>query len=277
MLIISTGATPTHDAPNQQYFIGSFDGKTFTNDNPDSTVLWVDQGPDTYAGIVYNELPDKRRIFVSWMNRWDYAQDLDFNVWNGQMTIPRVFNLVVNTDGRVLLASTPIRELNKLRTPLLHWTSREPIKANYTNTINNLTAIPSNLLDIELTIDVSRLGPGDKVGLQFGGVKDKLLVYFNGSFVVDRTNAGRHDFSPLYRLVHVGPRFASSPRLTMKLILDVSSLELFADNGLSSMTTLFFSEESLSSKIDLFFESKNKTSELKDFHLAIYQLKSVWK
>lgn len=55
--------------PTTQYYIGSFDGQTFTNDNSKETVLWLEYGPDSFAGIVYNQLPDGRRPFISWMNR----------------------------------------------------------------------------------------------------------------------------------------------------------------------------------------------------------------
>ena len=272
LLISLAGSTQ----PNMQYFIGSFDGKTFINENKNDAILWLDYGPDSYAGVAYNESPDNRRIFISWMSRWDYARSLSFNAWNGQMTIPKALNLVENSEKRLLLSSLPVREVEGLRTHLL--TSTEiTLKPNVTKNINNLTAISSNLLDIELTVDISLLGPTDRFGFEFSGEKDKLKVYYNGSFVIDRTNAGRHDFNGLYGLVNKAPRLTNSPSMNLRLILDVSSIELFGDNGLTLMTSLFFSDNNLSSNITLFYESERNTSELKNLELNVYQLKSVWK
>ena len=36
-----------------QYFTGSFDGKTFTNDDPAEQVRWLDYGKDFYAGVTF--------------------------------------------------------------------------------------------------------------------------------------------------------------------------------------------------------------------------------
>ena len=40
-----------------QYFIGSFDGHTFANDNPRETALFADYGKDFYAGVTFSDIP----------------------------------------------------------------------------------------------------------------------------------------------------------------------------------------------------------------------------
>ena len=40
-----------------QYFLGDFDGETFTNDNPPATTLWADYGKDFYATQDWKSLP----------------------------------------------------------------------------------------------------------------------------------------------------------------------------------------------------------------------------
>ena len=44
-----------------QYFVGSFDGTRFLNENPSSTTLWVDYGKDFYATILVFGHPAHRR------------------------------------------------------------------------------------------------------------------------------------------------------------------------------------------------------------------------
>ena len=38
----------------EQYFVGSFDGTRFVNDNPPSTTLWTDYGKDCYCALTFN-------------------------------------------------------------------------------------------------------------------------------------------------------------------------------------------------------------------------------
>ena len=40
-----------------QYFVGTFDGTTFVNDNPPDTTLWVDYGKDFYATLSFSDIP----------------------------------------------------------------------------------------------------------------------------------------------------------------------------------------------------------------------------
>ncbi len=44
-----------------QYFVGTFDGRTFVNDNPPERTLWVDYGKDFYASLSYSNLPASPR------------------------------------------------------------------------------------------------------------------------------------------------------------------------------------------------------------------------
>lgn len=49
VLLVSVSAMAPAGGNGIQYFIGDFDGATFTADNPDQT-LWLDYGSDDYAG-----------------------------------------------------------------------------------------------------------------------------------------------------------------------------------------------------------------------------------
>ena len=205
-----------------------------------------------------------------------YLMEIPTNPWRGQMTLPRDMKLVELPNKRILLASQPVPEIEKLRTRSFTTLSRK-LASNQTLNINNLTTISSNLLDIELTADLTHFGPKDSFGLEFSGVKDKLKVYFNDKFVIDRTNAGRHDFSNRFTLVNTYPRLTDSKQLKLRLILDTSSIEVFADNGLTVMTSLFFSDDNLSKNITLFYNSSEKNNHVNLEQFAIHQLKSIWK
>ena len=55
----------------EQYFVGTFDGTLFTNDNPSSTTLWTDYGKDCYCALTFNGmLPGQLPVMIGWMSNW---------------------------------------------------------------------------------------------------------------------------------------------------------------------------------------------------------------
>ena len=97
-----------------QYFIGHFDGINFKNDNPPETVLWIDYGKDFYAAQSYFNLSSKRRVWIAWINNWEYAQKVPTEVWRGNFTIPREVKLK-KVKEKIRIFQEPIIELEKLR------------------------------------------------------------------------------------------------------------------------------------------------------------------
>ena len=74
-----------------QYFVGKFDGTTFTEDHPGSGPHWVDWGKDFYASTSFantgNETLD--RTWIAWMSNWQYASKLPSLPGRGEMTTAR--------------------------------------------------------------------------------------------------------------------------------------------------------------------------------------------
>nr|QIX12408.1 MDL5 [Mayetiola destructor] len=262
--------------PTTQYYVGSFDGQTFTNENSKETILWLDYGPDSYAGITYNQLPDGRRIFISWENRWQYAQQLNFNVWNGQMGLARELTLN-KIDNRILISSLPVRETKMLRIdhvrkqniPIENYLSFEIAKFDDENRKQSV--------DIEMMLNIANLKAGDSFNIVFFGVNDALNISFNGNeFILDRSKAGRIDFPNFGRLWNA-PRMIESSILKLRIIIDRSSIEFFADDGLTVMTALFYSEEDIASKMVIQVHSASLDSMIAVKEFNVYKMKSIWK
>ena len=57
-----------------QYFVGEFDGETFTTNQKD--IKWLDLGADNYAGITYNNVPNNERIFRPFTSKFALVQHL---------------------------------------------------------------------------------------------------------------------------------------------------------------------------------------------------------
>lgn len=90
------------------YFIGDWNGKEFIPD--DVEMRWLDYGRDNYAGVTFNDAPDSRKIYLGWMNNWEYADKIPANPYRGAMTAPRELTLVTH-NSKLTLLQNPVKEL----------------------------------------------------------------------------------------------------------------------------------------------------------------------
>ena len=104
-----------------QYFVGHFDGTTFSSENPPEQTMWVDYGRDYYASTSFADLPksDGRRIWLGWLNNWEYAPKVPTYPWRGTQSVPRELKLRRFADG-LHLVQQPVAELRSLRTRHTH-------------------------------------------------------------------------------------------------------------------------------------------------------------
>lgn len=250
-----------------QYFVGSFDGKTFKNDNPPSTVLWLDYGVDNYAGVTWFNAPDQRRIFIGWMSNWDdYAQKVPTQKWRSAMTVPRDFSLYKNKDGAYRLRQLPVPELQALRK------KHVPIADQSLN--GNLDFAQSTpLKELDLHFDLKNAG-AKQVGFTLSNSKgEKVVVAYDPArkeMSIDRTQSGIIDFSKIFPKKHSGPIDAGD-QLHIRAIIDVASVELFINDGKLAMTEIFFPNEDFG-RLSLFAEGGTA-------HLmpsSLWELSRIW-
>ena len=100
-------------------------------------------------------------------------------------------------------------------------------------------------------------------GLRIGFDENK------NAFFIDRTKAGKSVFDPQFAAIHYAPRIANSKKSNLILILDNSSIELFADGGLTCMTDIFFPEQP-------FNEWRTEANSNLFAPGEVSQLKSIW-
>lgn len=249
-----------------QYFIGSFDGVTFKNDNPPDTILWLDYGADNYAGVTWANAPDQRRIFIGWMSNWnDYAMKVPTEAWRSAMTVPRELTLR-ETPGGFRLFQQPVAELEKLRKDKMVL-EKQIIRDSLKVTMSSATE------DIELTFNVAS-SINDNFGFLLRNKKGEYVKigYDAGrrEIFVDRQHSGDSSFSSLFAARHAAP-YDISNKLTLRALLDVASVELFADEGRLAITDIFFPHEDFT-ELDVY--SENGTVELESG--MIYGMNSIW-
>lgn len=101
VLVVGIGEGAHCDGAGTQYFVGDFDGETFTNLNHPDKVLWLDFGRDYYATQSFSDVPeqDGRRIVSTWMNNHQYSLELPSDSFRGTMAMPRELYLFESGDG----------------------------------------------------------------------------------------------------------------------------------------------------------------------------------
>ncbi len=201
-----------------QYWVGDFDGAVFT---PTQPARWADWGKDFYAAITYSDLPDPgRRVWLAWMNSWDYAKAIPTHPWRGAMTLPRELGLA--PDGAEwALTQTPVRELDGLREE-----GRELIAGQ------DVEVTPGQALD--LTVTVPQGGRATFTFRSEAGVEATLRAG-GGELVLERP--AREDV-PGFGGTHAAPLPSAGGDTDLRIVLDTCSLEVFAAGGRISLTDL---------------------------------------
>eukprot|EP01037_Dinobryon_pediforme_P017767 gene17767-17984_t len=62
----------------------------------------------------------------------------------------------------------------------------------------------------------------------------------NNQYYIDRRTSGKVDFNPDFAKIAYAPRLATPTVSNLELLVDASAIDLFADNGLTVMASVFF-------------------------------------
>lgn len=246
VLIVNLNPGGPNGGSGVQYFVGDFDGKTFTMDQSfaervnNEKAVWADYGKDNYAGVTWNNVPtsDGRRLFIGWMSNWEYAQQVPTTTWRSSTTIPRELKLV-KKEGNYNLVSMPVRELNNY--------VAETISAKSLNGKGNLTLVKDGFNDLTksiISLDLKKLKQCDYTFTLSNLDGESLSFGLNNKenfLFIDRSKAGKVDFSDKFAST-ISKAFleGSQKSAAFKIILDKTSIEIFYNNGEKVMTEIFF-------------------------------------
>jgi fructan beta-fructosidase len=237
VLIVNLNPGGPNGGSATQYFVGQFDGKTFTPLN-DKT-KWADYGPDEYAGVTFANT-GSRRIFLGWMSNWEYANQVPTSPWRSAMTIPRELGLR-QEGAEIYLTSQPAAELASIaKTPAT--LQNVAVK----NTVDLTTRLKSTSAKHRLTLKTAQFGSFELLLGNAAG--EELVVGYDQAkkqYFIDRSKAGQKDFSPKFTGRATAPRLSAAAGTELTLFFDAASVELFADQGLTAMTEIFFPNKPL--------------------------------
>ncbi|HVS93517.1 MAG TPA: glycoside hydrolase family 32 protein [Mucilaginibacter sp.] len=238
VLIVNINPGGPQGGSATQYFVGDFNGRTFAPN--DTATRWLDQGTDEYAGVTWSNTGG-RRIFLGWMSNWQYATSVPTKTWRSAMTIPRELKLV-KVDNAYYVAAEPVKEFDKLKGPAI---SLQNVDVEGDVNLTKRIKVTDNQYELDLS---SAQLKSFSITL-FNAAGQKLLVGYDeevNSWYIDRTQAGESAFNKDFAKRFSIQRIAKTKGTDLKLIVDAASVELFADHGLTIMTSIFFPHQPLS-------------------------------
>lgn len=225
-----------------QYFIGDFDGKTFTADtdtNGKVLTKWLDYGKDNYAVVSWSDAPDNRRTIIGWMSNWQYAAEVPTKQFRSANTLPREISLFKGADGQIYAATTPSPEIGALRGKMTVNAKSVSVKGK-----GKTIALPSEndgICEILMDIDPGKAGSISLTFSNDNGEKTVLTYAPNyETLSFDRRESGIVDFSQDFPAITVTPTFNGGKTLPLRIFIDRSSMEVFANDGKGVMTNLVF-------------------------------------
>jgi len=182
------------------------------------------------------------------------------------MTVPRQLSLR-DVHGALKIVQSPVTQLRELRSaPVTHLRNRR-IR-------NGTTTLPARgkALWIDATL---RPGSAKTYGLKVrtGKGQETVIGYDRtaGQLYVDRTHSGNVNFDPAFSSIERAPLTARGGVIHLTLLVDWSSVEVFAQNGKVLITDQIFPDPT-STGVAAF--AVNGTATLRS--ITIYHMRSAW-
>lgn len=230
VLVVGIGDGCPAPGSGTQYFVGSFDGFTFTNETSNDQVRWLDLGRDHYATQSWFAAPNGRRVAIAWMSNWRYARHTSTRFFRGVMTLPRDMYLGVDVSGKHFVCQRFAAELdNAFGAPAA------VIAVGRTHSVpavfrarGRISFRPGEFIRIRLFDDeydhfqIQRTEQGYEIKLvrnAYGG-DDVFQAQFPHKYIV--------------------PIDSEFDELDIDMIVDAGAVELLLDGGRYSISQLFF-------------------------------------
>jgi len=228
-------------AADGRYLVGTFDGQRFT---PEGDLKQTDYGANCYAVQTYSDIPpsEGRRIQIAWMAGGTYPE----MPFNQQMSFPCEMRLKTFPEG-VRLCRWPVKEIESLYEKAYRWRNLilKPGK-------NPLSGIEGDLFDIEAEFEVK---DADEFGFRIRGEP----VRYRGK---------EKSLSCLGKTAPLEPQ---NSRISLRVLVDRTSLEAFGNGGRVSMTSCFLPKAEAQG-----LEVYASGGTVRVISLKVHSLRSAW-
>ena len=246
VLLVSINPGGPNGGTATQYFVGDFDGTNFTLDEGFASTLdenestWIDLGKDNYAGVTWSNIPDTdgRTLFMGWMANWQYGEKVPTEGWRSSMTAAREMRLL-KTEKSYRLAFIPVREFDEYKR-LKSQQDHVVISGQYKITGSDVTDLSRSAVNFMVS-DIHNNPFKMTLSNSVGEFVDFGYDTVENGFYVDRKKSGIIDFSKDFaQKTSKAPRISKKDNLTVSLLIDKTSIEIFYDDGETVMTEIFF-------------------------------------
>jgi len=258
-----------------QYFVGDFDGHTFTIDaafaeriqNGDGVHLSF--GPDAFAGVTWSGIPDLdgRRLFTSWMSNRSYADKVPTFPWRSAMNMTKELSLH-KIENQYQLRANTFREINKICTNLV---AKIPARLAKENQVL-VEGLGSGIYRLLIEFDKDSQAV---FGLKFYNDADEMIVLgFDGqtnNYFMDRSKSGKTDFHEDFSEMIFAPLPYEQDVIKWEVLVDKGGIEVIADDGQINLSSIYFASKALT-KIGLIVAGKEV--EILDGKVTVLQ--SIW-
>jgi len=272
----------SYNTPNNgssmQYFVGDFDGTTFTSDNTEDLILTLDHGRDFYAAVTWNNVPDERRLMIGWINNWLYGQDFPTSPWRSAQSLVRRLELKAFPEG-ARLVQQPVDELLKLRKQSLH---DETVELQEGDNYLSLEGVEGKQLEIvaEFAYEaINTQAEAEKLAGEFGvkvfkGEDQETVIGYDVAtqqIFMDRTNSGDTSFHDGFADRTVALMPVDDGTVKLHIFVDHSAVEVFGNEGYVAMTNRMFPDPGQDG-VEIYSVGGKVT--LKS--LDIWEIESIW-
>ena len=231
---------------------------------------WLDFGADYYAVRTYRDYDnvENRVVTMGWLGNWEYANDVPTFGGQGELALPRQIGLQSYAGG-LRIAQRPIPALEGLRQTPVQIESRA---------INGVTPLSEfkparNTYEIDATFVIT--DPGARFGITttVSGSYGVSVGYDarTSTLFLDRMNSENAGFNARFAKYLTAPLQAQDGKIRLHIFVDQSSIEVFANNGVVTMSALMFpNPDSLG--LELFSENGGVNL----LSLSAWPLDSIW-
>ena len=204
MSVIGEGGFRTgYIAGKFDYDSGIFTGKDFQ---------LIDFGSDFYAPQIMTA-PDGRIIMMGWLSMWNVEMPEQADGWAGLMTVPRE---IILRNGKIF--TPPVKELEILRGKTFTY------KDLFIRQISELDNIRGAVGELVLDIDIKN-NPVFNIELRAGDNERTVLNYAENKLKLDCNQSGEGSKKICECTLE------KSDKLSLRIFLDKSSVEIFANDG----------------------------------------------
>ena len=237
VLLLSVNPGGPAGGSGQAYATGSFDGSTFVPDPRPGDAFgpfrWADHGPDLYAMTTFHGVADgEPPVAIGWMSNWRYADVTPTSPWRGAASLARRLSLR-EVDGRLVLVQRPVLPAG-------------PAAPG--------ADVVAGTVSADVVVPAGSAAGVDVLATPDGAQRSRIVVVHPAGgpprLVVDRTRSGETGFHESFPVVVEAPLpgvVADADgvvRTRVEVVVDASSVEVFAADGATSVTALVFPDVS---------------------------------